>query len=70
MAKSGGPAIAGVMAMRPDVLIPDEAHRGAGPTGSDTILGQISEYQQENGSTVVLLSHSMEDIAKTAKRCW
>lgn len=61
-------AIAGVMAMQPDVLILDEPTAGLDPRGRDTILGQIREYQQENGTTVVLVSHSMEDIAKTAKK--
>lgn len=61
-------AIAGVMAMQPEVLILDEPTAGLDPRGRDTILGQIREYQQENGTTVVLVSHSMEDIAKTAKK--
>jgi energy-coupling factor transport system ATP-binding protein len=61
-------AIAGVMAMQPEVLILDEPTAGLDPKGRDTILGQISEYQKENGTTVILVSHSMEDIAKTAKK--
>ncbi|NLN81695.1 MAG: energy-coupling factor transporter ATPase [Clostridiales bacterium] len=61
-------AIAGVMAMQPQVLILDEPTAGLDPKGRDTILGQIKEYQQENGSTVIVVSHSMEDIARCAKK--
>ena len=61
-------AIAGVMAMEPQVLILDEPTAGLDPKGRDRILGQIREYHQEKGSTVLLVSHSMEDVAKYASR--
>ena len=60
-------AIAGVMAMRPEVLILDEPTAGLDPKGRDMILEQIRAYQQQNGTTVLLVSHSMEDIARVAK---
>ncbi|HBT64040.1 MAG TPA: energy-coupling factor transporter ATPase [Ruminococcaceae bacterium] len=61
-------AIAGVMAMQPEVLILDEPTAGLDPKGRNTILELIKEYQQENGSTVLIVSHSMEDIARSAKK--
>lgn len=61
-------AIAGVMAMEPKVLILDEPASGLDPKGRDTILGQIREYHQEKKNTVMLVSHSMEDIAKNATK--
>lgn len=61
-------AIAGVMAMHPRVLVLDEPAAGLDPEGRDTILGQIQEYHQKTGITVVLVSHSMEDIARYANR--
>lgn len=61
-------AIAGVMAMRPEVLILDEPAAGLDPHGRDSILRRISEYHRVMGSTVLLVSHSMEDIAKYATR--
>jgi energy-coupling factor transport system ATP-binding protein len=61
-------AIAGVMAMQPQVLILDEPTAGLDPKGRDMILQQVRAYQQENGSTVLLVSHSMEDIARVAKK--
>ena len=61
-------AIAGVMAMQPEVLILDEPTAGLDPRGRDMILEQIRAYQQENGTTVLLVSHSMEDIARVAGR--
>lgn len=61
-------AIAGVMAMEPEVLILDEPTAGLDPRGRDTILGLIREYQQETGSTILLVSHSMEDVAKLATK--
>lgn len=57
-------AIAGVIAMRPKVLILDEPTAGLDPKGRDKILGQIREYHQQTQSTILLVSHSMEDIAK------
>ncbi len=61
-------AIAGVMAMEPEVLILDEPTAGLDPHGRDRILGQIKEYHQSKGNTVLLVSHSMEDVAKNASK--
>lgn len=61
-------AIAGVMAMEPKVLILDEPTAGLDPKGRDKILGQIKEYHKEKGNTVLLVSHSMEDVAKNASK--
>ena len=61
-------AIAGVMAMHPRVLVLDEPAAGLDPEGRDTILSQIRQYHQATGITVVLVSHSMEDIARYANR--
>ena len=61
-------AIAGVMAMHPRVLVLDEPAAGLDPEGRDTILSQIREYHRATGITVVLVSHSMEDIARYANR--
>ena len=61
-------AIAGVLAMKPKVLILDEPTAGLDPKGRDRILGQIKEYHQEEGNTVLIVSHSMEDVAKFAQK--
>ncbi len=61
-------AIAGVLAMRPKLLVLDEPAAGLDPAGRDMILGQIKEYHEQNGTTVILVSHSMEDIAKYADK--
>ena len=61
-------AIAGVLAMQPKVLILDEPTAGLDPKGRDRILGQIQEYQQDQKNTVLIVSHSMEDVAKFAKK--
>ena len=61
-------AIAGVMAMPPRVLVLDEPAAGLDPEGRDTILSQIRDYHEKTGITVLLVSHSMEDIAKYANR--
>lgn len=61
-------AIAGVMAMEPRVLILDEPTAGLDPKGRDMILEQIRAYKEENDTTVLLVSHSMEDVARVAKR--
>lgn len=61
-------AIAGVIAMRPKILILDEPTAGLDPKGRDEILSHIKEYHKENKTTVLLSSHSMEDIAKNAKK--
>ena len=57
-------AIAGVMAMNPKVLILDEPASGLDPKGREQILGLIREYHEQMKNTVLLVSHSMEDIAK------
>ena len=59
-------AIAGVMALRPKVLILDEPAAGLDPKGRDEILARIRDYHRETKSTVLLVSHSMEDIADNA----
>lgn len=59
-------AIAGVMALRPKVLILDEPAAGLDPKGRDEILARIREYHQQTGCTVLLVSHSMEDVAENA----
>ncbi len=56
-------AIAGVIAMRPEFLILDEPSAGLDPVGRDTILGGIKKYREETGGSVVIVSHSMEDVA-------
>ena len=61
-------AIAGVMAMHPRVLVLDEPAAGLDPEGRDTILSQIRDDHEKTGITVLLVSHSMEDIAKYANR--
>ncbi|MEG2372267.1 MAG: energy-coupling factor transporter ATPase, partial [Hydrogenoanaerobacterium sp.] len=61
-------AIAGVLAMRPKLLILDEPTAGLDPKGRDRILGQIREYHEQEKNTVLLVSHSMEDVAKYAKK--
>lgn len=61
-------AIAGVLAMRPKVLVLDEPTAGLDPRGRDDILEQIAYLHKESDLTVILVSHSMEDIAKYADR--
>ena len=61
-------AIAGVIAMQPRVLVLDEPAAGLDPEGRDNILSQVKNYHRETGATVVLVSHSMEDIAKYADK--
>ena len=61
-------AIAGVLAMDPQVLILDEPTAGLDPKGRDEILDQIELLQKERGITVVLVSHSMEDVARYVDR--
>ena len=61
-------AIAGVIAMDPDVLILDEPTAGLDPSGRDVILAQITEYHKQRGNTVFLVSHSMEDVARYVSR--
>ncbi|SHH54160.1 energy-coupling factor transporter ATPase [Clostridium grantii] len=61
-------AIAGVVAMEPKVLILDEPTAGLDPKGRDEILAQIKKLKTEYNMTVILVSHSMEDVAKVASR--
>lgn len=61
-------AIAGVLAMNPKVLILDEPTAGLDPRGRDEILDQISLLHRESGITIILVSHSMEDVARYADR--
>ncbi|MDP4088052.1 MAG: energy-coupling factor transporter ATPase [Bacillota bacterium] len=61
-------AIAGVVAMEPKVLILDEPTAGLDPKGRDEILHQIKNLHKEYGMTIILVSHSMEDVAKLADR--
>ena len=61
-------AIAGVLAMKPEVLVLDEPTAGLDPMGRDEILDQIAAIQKERGITVILVSHSMEDVAKYVDR--
>ncbi len=61
-------AIAGVMAMQPEVLILDEPTAGLDPKGRDKILSKIKEYHRNTGCTILLVSHSMEDVARYASK--
>ena len=61
-------AIAGVMAMEPEVLIMDEPAAGLDPRGRRTIFNLIKNYREKTGSTVIIVSHSMEDVAALAER--
>lgn len=61
-------AIAGVLAMKPEFLILDEPTAGLDPKGRDEILEQINKLHKESGITIILVSHSMEDVAKYADK--
>lgn len=61
-------AIAGVIAMNPEVLALDEPTAGLDPMGRDVLLSQIVQYHKERKNTVILVSHSMEDIARVADK--
>lgn len=61
-------AIASIIAMEPKVLILDEPCAGLDPKGRDVILNLIKDYQSKMGNTVILVSHSMEDVAKLCNR--
>lgn len=61
-------AIAGVMAMRPEVLILDEPTAGLDPRGREEILEEIKAYRRQTGATILLVSHSMEDVARHAQQ--
>lgn len=61
-------AIAGVIAMEPEVLILDEPSAGLDPRGREAILAQLREYHRQKGNTIILVSHSMEEIARNVDR--
>jgi len=61
-------AIAGIIAMRPDVLVLDEPAAGLDPAGREAIFQNIRNYQRQSGTTVVIVSHSMEDMARYCDR--
>ena len=61
-------AIAGVLAMRPEMMILDEPTAGLDPQGRDEILGQIERLNREHGLTILVVSHSMEDMARYVDR--
>lgn len=61
-------AIAGVIAMNPEVLVLDEPTAGLDPMGRDVLLSQIVQYHKERKNTVILVSHSMEDIARVSDK--
>ncbi|MBQ5660621.1 MAG: energy-coupling factor transporter ATPase [Lachnospiraceae bacterium] len=61
-------AIAGVLAMKPEVLILDEPTAGLDPKGRDDILGLVEKLHKEQNITIILVSHSMEDVAKYVSR--
>lgn len=61
-------AIAGVLAMQPEVLILDEPTAGLDPKGREEILGLVARLHEEQGMTVILVSHSMEDVARYVSR--
>lgn len=61
-------AIAGVIAMEPEVLILDEPTAGLDPTGREDILGNIEAYRKAKNATIMMVSHSMEDVARLTER--
>ncbi len=61
-------AIAGVLAMRPKLLVLDEPASGLDPEGREAILNEVSQFHKQTGTSVVLVSHSMEDVAKYASK--
>ena len=61
-------AIAGVIAMRPEVLILDEPTAGLDPRGRDEIVGNIMSYKHAHGATIIMVTHNMEEIARTVDR--
>ncbi len=63
-------AIAGVIAMEPEVLILDEPTAGLDPVGREEILSNIRAYHDAKNATIILVSHSMEEVAQTVDRVW
>ena len=61
-------ALAGILAMEPDILVLDEPTAGLDPAARNNLFGLIKNYQAQTGSTVIFVSHSMEDVARTAHR--
>lgn len=61
-------AIAGIMAMQPEILVLDEPCAGLDPAGRETVLSMITDYREKTDSTVIVVSHSMEDISKIATK--
>jgi energy-coupling factor transport system ATP-binding protein len=61
-------AIAGIMAMRPEVMVLDEPAAGLDPKGREEILGGLIEYKKLYDATLIIISHSMEDVARYADR--
>ncbi len=61
-------AIAGILAMKPDILILDEPTAGLDPKGRDELFFQIKNLYEKNNITIILISHSMEDVAKLVNR--
>ena len=61
-------AIAGVMAMKPEVIVFDEPTAGLDPKGRDDVMGTIRNYRKATGATVIIISHSMEDMANLADK--
>lgn len=61
-------AIAGVIAMKPNILVLDEPTAGLDPSGRDEILGEVQKLYEKEGITIILVSHSMEDVAKLVDR--
>ncbi len=61
-------AFAGVIAMRPEILILDEPASGLDPAGRDSILANVREYHKKEGKTVILTSHNMDDVAKNCEK--
>lgn len=61
-------AIAGIIAMRPEILVLDEPAAGLDPHGRESIFGNLMEYHRSSGNTVVIVSHSMEDMARYCDR--
>lgn len=61
-------ALAGVLAMEPDVLVLDEPAAGLDPAGRESLMANIRDYQREGGRTVIMVSHDMDEIARNADR--